>query len=70
MSGSQASLIHNERTKLLATALNSLGVGAIIVGTVGPVVTGSHNDAVHVLLWLFFGADLIFFAQGFLGRLR
>ena len=28
------SVIHNERAKLLASALNSLGVGAILAGSV------------------------------------
>lgn len=32
------SLIENERTKLLATALNNVGVATIITGVVAPTV--------------------------------
>jgi hypothetical protein len=29
---------HNERVRLLATALNNLGVGAILAGLIAPMV--------------------------------
>ena len=32
------SMIHNERTKLLATALNNVGVATLITGVVAPTV--------------------------------
>jgi hypothetical protein len=62
--------IHNESVKLLAAALNNLGVGAIIAGTIAPTIAGAHNDAGHVLTWLVFGVDLIGFAQIYLRRLQ
>jgi len=70
MSGSQATQIHNERTKLLASALNNLGVGAIITGIVGPLVNDHVGSAVQTLEWFLLGANLMAAAQGLLGRLR
>jgi hypothetical protein len=64
------SLLHNERTKLLATALNNLGVGAIMAGIVAPVVNGMLGDPAHIAGWLMLGFDLIAMAQFVLGRLR
>jgi hypothetical protein len=61
---------HNERVKLFATALNNLGVGAIIAGVVVPTVSGRVGDLIHVGLWLVFGVDLVLVAQMCLGRLR
>ncbi len=62
--------IHNARIQLLATALNSLGVGAILAGIVAPVVNGTVGDFVHIGTWVILGADLIAMAQIVLGRLR
>jgi hypothetical protein len=56
------SLIHNERVKLLATALNNLGVGAIVAGIVAPTVNGTVGGAAHILAWVVFGTDLIVLA--------
>jgi hypothetical protein len=62
--------VHNARITLLATALNNLGVGAIIAGIVAPTVNGATGGLAHVAAWLIFGADLIWLAQVWLGRLR
>ena len=62
--------IHNAHVQLFATALNNLGVGAIIAGFVAPVVNGTVGDPTHIAAWLAFGADLIALAQVWLGRLR
>ena len=61
---------HNERVKLFATALNNLGVGAIIAGIVAPMVNGTVGDPAHIGAWCAVGADLIALAQVWLGRLR
>jgi hypothetical protein len=62
-------VIHNERTKLLATALNNLGVGCILAGVIVPTVNGQVADIAHVALWLAFGVNFITYAQVWLGRL-
>jgi hypothetical protein len=58
------SLIHNEQTKLTATALNNIAVAFVIAGFVGPVVAlGYGSDALPKggvailvsLIWLFVG---------------
>jgi hypothetical protein len=62
--------IHNARAQLLATALNNLGVGAVLAGVIAPTINGSVGDAAHIVAWLVLGADLIALAQIMLGRLR
>jgi hypothetical protein len=64
------SLVHNERIKLLASALNNLGVGAILAGVVAPLVSGTFGGPGRVIAWIVMGADLIALAQLVLGRLR
>ena len=61
---------HNERVRLFATALNNLGVGAIIAGAVAPMVNGAVGDPAHIAAWFGLGVDLIAMAQVWLGRLR
>jgi hypothetical protein len=61
---------HNERVKLLATAMNNLGVGAIIAGFLAPLVRGEINSLASVLIWLMIGLQFIAQAQLWLGRLR
>lgn len=61
---------HNDRVRLLATALNNLGVAIIITGIVAPTINGTAGDLIHVGAWLAFGADLVVLAQLWLGRLR
>ena len=63
-------MIHNARVQLLATALNNLGVGAIIAGIVAPTVNGALGDLAHVVAWSALGANLIAMAQVWLGRLQ
>jgi hypothetical protein len=62
--------VHNARVQLLATALNNLGVGAIIAGIVAPLVNGKVGDPRYIVGWLVLGADLVWLAQVWLGRLR
>ncbi len=62
--------IHNARVQLLATALNNLGVGAILAGVAAPLVNGTLGDFAHIASWIALGADLIAMAQLLLGRLR
>jgi hypothetical protein len=63
-------VIHNERIKLLAGALNNLGVGTMIAGLVAPLVNGVIGNFVQTIEWFMFGANLIAGAQGLPGRLR
>ena len=62
--------IHNARIQLLATALNNLGVGAILAGIIAPIINDTVADWHHIIGWLMFGADLPWLAQVWLGRLR
>lgn len=71
------SLVRNERLKLAATALNTLGVAivvsAIVVPTIG-LTYGTVRVIEHWYLtgfaWFAAGVALHLLAQGFLGRLR
>jgi hypothetical protein len=62
--------VHNARVQLFATALNNLGVGAILAGIVAPLVNRTVGDPRYIAAWLIFGADLLWLAQVWLGRLR
>ncbi|TXM66295.1 hypothetical protein FV226_23765 [Methylobacterium sp. WL12] len=70
------SLIHNERTKLSATWLNSIAAAAVAVGGIAPsiaAVTGTLSPLLAaglVLFWFLVGAGLHFTARAILGRLR
>jgi hypothetical protein len=59
--------MHNERIKLLATALNNLGVGALLAGIVVPMVVNGQGGVLgcYVLALLSFGV-----AQIVLGELE
>jgi predicted cobalt transporter CbtA len=63
-------LVHNERIRYAATALNNVGVGAILAGIVAPLVSGHVDDWRHILLWCALGFNLITLAHVTLGRLR
>lgn len=63
-------VVHNARITLLATALNNLGVGAILAGIVAPLVNGTLGDLGRVGSWVALGLDLIALAQFILGRLK
>ena len=62
--------VYNARITLLATTLNNLGVGAIIAGSVAPMVNGRVGDLAHVTAWIILGVDVICLAQVVLGRLQ
>ena len=74
------SLIENERTKLLAIALNNVGVATIITGVVAPTVAALYGAAnvagegiwwfVVAGVWLLAGIGLHLGAQFVLGRLK
>lgn len=73
------SLIENERTKLLATALNNVGVATIITGVVAPTAatlygtpaTGSGQWWFLIAaVWLLAGIGLHVLGQVVLGRLK
>ncbi len=58
------SLVHNEQTKLTATALNNVAVAFVIAGFVGPMVAVSYSSAAMArdeiailvsIIWLFVG---------------
>jgi hypothetical protein len=57
-----------ERIKQFATALNNLGVGAILAGVIVPIISG-HRDPIETVIWLGSGADLIWLGYVWLGRL-
>jgi hypothetical protein len=72
-------LIHNERTKLLAAAVNTTAVATIIAGVIAPMAGlfyGSSSISVGAwwvfgsALWLLVGFALHLVAQVVLGRLR
>jgi hypothetical protein len=62
--------VHNARIQLLATALNNLGVGAILAGIVAPIVNGVAGGALHFGAWCAGGVMFLVTAQFVLGRLR
>lgn len=73
------SLVHNERIKLLATALNNTAVATVITAIVGPTVgilNGAANPGITAwwvfsgVLWFLAGIGLHLVGQGALGRLR
>ena len=58
------SLVHNEQTKLTATALNNVAVAFVIAGFVGPMVAVGYGSAAMAkdgiailvsIIWLFVG---------------
>ena len=62
-------MIRTEQTKLLATAFNNLGVGAILAGVIVPTVNGTVADLSHIAAWVALGVSLIAYAQIWLERL-
>jgi hypothetical protein len=57
-----------ERIKQFATALNNLGVGAILAGVIVPIISG-QRDPIATAVWLGSGVDLMWLAYVWLGRL-
>ncbi|HXD46895.1 MAG TPA: hypothetical protein VN655_17355 [Pseudolabrys sp.] len=72
------SLIENERTKLLATALNNTAVATVVTAVIGPIAgffyglptVSSRWWFLFWLLWLLVGIGLHLSAQSILGRLQ
>lgn len=73
------SMIANERTKLLATALNNLGVTIVITGVIAPIgaaVYGASPAGASLwwlaiaAAWFFAGIGLHLLAQTVLGSLQ
>jgi hypothetical protein len=72
-------LVHNERTKLLAGALNNLGVATLATGILAPTIgflygsaaTNTHGWWFMIgIVWLLAGSGLHFLAWLVLGRLE
>lgn len=69
-------LVHNERTKLSATWLNSIAAAAVAVGGIGPTIAAAVGTislglaAVLVPAWIIGGVGLHLIARAILGRLR
>jgi hypothetical protein len=72
------SLVENERTKLLATALNNTAVATIVTAVIGPIAGFFYGLTsltsrwwfVFWVLWFLVGMGLHLFGQAVLGRLR
>jgi len=74
------SAVHNEQTKLLATALNNVAVAFVVVGFVTPVIALSFGvsnappfqsaTALFVVLWLSTGVCLHWAARRALRSLK
>jgi len=63
-------LVHNERIKLLASALNTLCLAFIVGGVVAPVIGTGRLGGALTLAWFALGAALHGCAQAVLGRLQ
>jgi hypothetical protein len=73
MSGTKATQVHNERTKLLATALNNLALAIVVAGFVAPAISGQlrgGSQTVATLACIIGGIILHLFAQAVLGGIR
>lgn len=74
------SLVHNERIKYLATALNGVAIGSITAGVIAPIfavvigVPGAVERTPIIMLlsviWLLLAVVLHFVVQAILGRLK
>lgn len=73
------SLVHNERTKYLATLINTVAAAAIAAGVIAPLVAYSYGvpgamtqglTILVSLVWLTTGAILHLAVRLILGRLR
>ena len=65
-------VVQTERVKLLATALNNIGLAFVIGGFVAPFIAGpvTWRQVGFGLLWFAFGSGLHLGGQAMLGRLR
>jgi hypothetical protein len=73
------SLVHNERIKYFATALNGVAVGCITAGVIAPIIAvvivpgAGERTSIIVLLsviWLLLAIFLHSLVQAVLGRLK
>jgi hypothetical protein len=73
------SLVQNERTKLLAGALNNLGVASVVTGLLGPAAAFLYGSEANTwtwrwaligAVWFFAGITLHISAQAVLRRLK
>lgn len=73
------SLIHNERTKYLATFANSIGIAAIVAGVITPLVAATYGlsgssigwfTVLISLAWFLTGTALHFWVRIILGKRR
>jgi hypothetical protein len=72
------SLVHNERIKLVATALNNTAVATLVTAVIAPVAALLYGSVVIAsawwpllgLAWIFAGSSLHVTAQLTLGRLK
>lgn len=67
-------LVHNERTKLAANALDRLSTAFVVVGVLGKTLSFTPGSdmwfsLVSTIGWLFGAAVLHFIARSLLGRL-
>jgi hypothetical protein len=70
-------LVHNERTKLTATWLNNLGVGALVAGFIAPSITLLTLDGTRLIIsitmavtWILIGLGLHLLGRWFMRSLR
>jgi hypothetical protein len=61
-------LVHNERIKLLATAINNTALAFVIGGFVAPEI--SARPSAWSVVWIGVGAALHLAAQSVLGKLK
>ena len=61
------SLIHNERTKLLATTANNVGTATIVAGVVTPLIAATYGLAgmTWLQLYVLVGIPMILLALGY-----
>jgi hypothetical protein len=70
--------VHNERTKLIAAALNNSAVATIVTAFIAPIAGSLYGSAsvtgpgwwITSVVWLLGGLTLHFAGQAVLGRLR
>jgi hypothetical protein len=70
-------LVHNERTKLTATWLNNLGVGALVAGFIAPSLTLLTLDGTRLVVslgiaavWILVGLGLHLLGRWFMRSLK
>ena len=59
--------VHNERVKLTATAINNVGVAAVVTGVIVPVAAFAYRTApssADYPLWYFIGFLVVWFMGG------